>query len=145
MIVIPSYVGRKQSCVITCPPVLAISLSIICFLRFSQVAKDPLGELDSFSTLPTEQQSVWEKDDGRTLHQTVASLKKLEVQYVVDVKLVGFDGEGCVVLSYRIVHINCLQSKGVVRIFDASHSFILSPRTDPRRLRWHLMDVLGGW
>ncbi|GMH39333.1 hypothetical protein BSKO_07231 [Bryopsis sp. KO-2023] len=62
--------------------------------KITQIRKDPLGDQDSFLSLSSKEQSEWGFDLGQSLDQSRDALRNLQTQLVVDIRLVGFDGEG---------------------------------------------------
>jgi len=62
-----------------------------------QIARDPLGGEDSFARLPAPLRRVWA---ASAASESLRSLldhfsRPLEVNVALDVRLVGFDGDGC--------------------------------------------------
>lgn len=65
-----------------------------------QYRKDPLAKVDSFETLSHhEREELWSFDDGTTLQQKIEHLDNFTSITFIDVKLVGFDGDGYLELS----------------------------------------------
>ena len=57
-------------------------------------ATDPLGDLDNFHALHSEHEGIWSKDDGRNTTEKMADILSFSSVLHIDVKLVGFDGDG---------------------------------------------------
>lgn len=57
---------------------------------------DPVGEKDSFMSLSSSEQAGWGGNSGKNLYQMRKDFQNLEMKVRVDIRLVGFDGEGCV-------------------------------------------------
>lgn len=60
------------------------------------IGKDPLGEQDSFKSLAPSELRNWGHNSGKGVHQMIQDFKDMEMKVRVDIRLVGFDGEGCV-------------------------------------------------
>lgn len=60
----------------------------------SQLANDLEPVVDLMSELPENHQRYWGHDPGLSINETLAALTEVSVRVVVEVKLVGFHGEG---------------------------------------------------
>eukprot|EP00898_Chlorokybus_atmophyticus_P004638 jgi/Chlat1/5175/Chrsp33S05043 len=64
-------------------------------LELFQLDKDPRAKLDSFELLPQSSKRAWARDDGSNMHTKAAQLaESLDVTVGLEIKLVGFDGDG---------------------------------------------------
>lgn len=55
---------------------------------------DPLGEMDVFPTLTEKDRQYWGRLGSASLAEKAKILEDLEVSSAIEVRLVGFDGEG---------------------------------------------------
>jgi hypothetical protein len=55
---------------------------------------DPLGEMDVFPTLSEKDRQYWGRLGSASLAEKAKILEDLEVSSAIEVRLVGFDGEG---------------------------------------------------
>ncbi len=59
-----------------------------------QMDRDPFAKQDSFALIPEAHRSFWARDTGGSMADKAQELKKIEITLGVEIKLVGFDGEG---------------------------------------------------
>ena len=58
-------------------------------------ASDPLGDVDTYKMLQQgDVEGQWSKDDGKNATEKMKELLKFDSITHVDIKLVGFDGDG---------------------------------------------------
>lgn len=59
-----------------------------------QIDSDPLGEVDTFASLSEKDRQQWGRLGSTSLADKAKALANLEVATAVEIRLVGFDGEG---------------------------------------------------
>ena len=63
--------------------------------QFFTASSDPFGEIDIYKLLSkADLNGKWAKDDGRNLTEKLGDIQSFVSILHIDVKLVGFDGEG---------------------------------------------------
>jgi len=55
---------------------------------------DPLGKVDTFAHLTDRERDFWSKDKGGTIDDKLKYLEDIEVTTAVEIRLVGFEGDG---------------------------------------------------
>lgn len=60
---------------------------------FQFAAQIPLGT-DYLGQLSDQQRTAWSHDIGYTINETLQALTEVKTEIAVDVKLVGFSGDG---------------------------------------------------
>eukprot|EP00897_Mesotaenium_endlicherianum_P006582 jgi/Mesen1/5952/ME000301S05071 len=59
-----------------------------------KLEEDPLGDLDTFAGLSEADKKKWSQKDHVGVSAKIKALRELETSIVVEIKLVGFDGDG---------------------------------------------------
>lgn len=67
---------------------------VVLLARPVQELKSAPPGKDVFARLNKQQRAAWEWWDGHNLNDTVAAYSEVNVDLIVAVKLVGFDGDG---------------------------------------------------
>lgn len=105
---------------------------------------DPLGEKDTFATLPAHVKKAWSREEHPGAGAKRKRLLDLEAATVIDVKLVGFDADGAGGLTLKesdlSKYLETLRSDGHVQVLYGEENE-LAVRT---KLRFHVSKPASG-